>query len=74
MPDFNFTLGNILQYWIPLGFGLIGVFTLLIGLLNLINGKDNSFRNIFSGLFVIAIAIGLGFLMTAIVVPYLENN
>jgi TM2 domain-containing membrane protein YozV len=65
------TLENILINWIPLGFGIIGIIILLIGVLNLVGGRERAFNNIFSGIFVILIAIGLRWFMEVIVIKNL---
>lgn len=58
---------DILLNWVPIGFGLIGVVVLLIGILNLIGGKDKAFNSIFTGILIIAIAVGLNWLMQNVI-------
>jgi hypothetical protein len=64
-------LQDILINWIPLGFGIIGILILLAGILNLITGRDKALNSIFSGLFIILIAIGLRWLMQEFIIPNL---
>ncbi len=71
MNNLDLSLESILGNWIPLGFGLIGIFMLLVGVLNMVSGKDKAFNNIFGGLFVILVAVGLAWLMREIVIPTL---
>jgi hypothetical protein len=71
MSPIDLSLENILSNMIPLGFGLIGIVVLLIGVINMISGKDISLGNIFSGLFIILVAVGLGWLMRVLIVPNL---
>jgi hypothetical protein len=56
-------LFTILTYWIPFGFGLVGIFVFLAGAIKLVTGKDRAFSNMFSGIFIILVAIGLRLLI-----------
>jgi hypothetical protein len=60
----DLSLNNILLNYVPLIFGIIGIFVLLVGILKLVTGKDEAFNQILSGIFTIGLAIGLKFLMT----------
>jgi hypothetical protein len=47
--------------WIPYGFGIIGILVFLLGVIRLVTGKERAFDNIFSGVLIFLIGIGLRF-------------
>jgi hypothetical protein len=59
----NLDLQTILADWIPLGFGIVGVLILVVGLIKLISGSEKSFESTFSGIFIILIAVVLKWVM-----------
>lgn len=63
----NLNLNIILGQWVPLGFGIVGIIIVLAGLLGAISGKDNAFSQIFTGIFVVLVAIALRYVLNAFV-------